>query len=478
MESERVNPTAAKRETPAKDETGTDAPPHHTATASTRKSRHSISEGMRRVAENPRFRWLMRHHATIGVVLSLVISIPLAIYKYNIAQGNERDLSAQSFTSSAASIVIACKVCNLPFARDLHSSFTRPGCCTLWIFLPVELISSITTPPPRVLSLVEKDFKFAAVAPLLLADFSIVAPGPLSSQQFRTFTDSSGYFSTIASGFSVGMYQHATSATVGFWREYMFSQLGGNFGSNSSFSFFDKNGTASYPNNNRDDFFFLHHMEKEDTPTVKTSLGYIADSDPVVRRPLIQQLRLTGQPTMTGRMTLVTSTLPTSVLIAAPIFRVSNGSAFTNVRSDDMDAFAWVGADVATMMGLSLPSLELDELIHVFVFDASAENPEESILGHFSNGVWPQVDWQLPYFNLTEVVVSAMPHDFITKYDVTLLDRTWRIVAIAKDGYVLGAQTKFPITVLIVALIEPAFSVIFHVSIFIVHRLWPHAKGH
>ncbi|KAI9326371.1 hypothetical protein DFJ73DRAFT_965214 [Zopfochytrium polystomum] len=333
------------------------------------------------------FRWFLQHYPTLGVVLSLVISLPLAWYKYALARKNEHDIAVEAFASAAQTVVLT----------------------------------------------LQKSFEFASIAPLLLADFSITAPGPLSSRQFQQFTDATGYFSSIASGFSVGLYQHATSETVGYWRRYMFENHGGNFG--------DKNGTVSVINNSRADFFFVHHILGEEQQSNKGNLGYIPTSDTQQRGPLLERLRKTGRADMSGRVTLVGSATPTGVIMAAPIFREGavgtgvggggGGGRFTNQWTPDMDAVATTRADVAAMMAASLGSLELNELLHVFVFDAGAD-PKSC----------------------------------------------WHIWVVAVDGYEAAAQTSFPLRLLVIALIEPAFTLLFHVSIFAVHRFTSWASSH
>ncbi|KAI9359994.1 hypothetical protein DFJ73DRAFT_816227 [Zopfochytrium polystomum] len=376
------------------------------------------NDGETRVRKSSRIQWFLRHYPTIGVILSLCISIPLVVFKYNLAKQNERQRAEQTFQSTAVSLFLT----------------------------------------------LSKDFQFASIAPLLLAQFSIAAPGPLSAKQFRMFTDSTGYFSTISSGFSVGLYQHATNATVDYWRQQMFLEHGGNFGSNNSFSFFDKNGTTPIINNNRSDFFFTFHLLGDETSPVKNSLGFIANSDPETRLPLIQYLREVGEPTVTGRLTLVTSTTPTGVLISGPIFKNStpDGVRFASSRTDDMDGFASAGVDVAAMLSSRLTTMDLDPV------DSLGE-PSKSMLGHFSVESFPPLEQQLAYYNTTEGSLASFSQELSFALELDVLNR---------EGYVSHSQTSFPMRLLGLSLIEPLFSILFHVSIFGVHRLWPHAKKH
>ncbi|KAI9343329.1 hypothetical protein DFJ73DRAFT_841919 [Zopfochytrium polystomum] len=379
-------------------------------------------------AETARFQWFLRRYPTIGVAMSLAISVPLAIFKYNIAKENERRISEESFNSAA----------NL-------------------VFLSLD-----------------KQWQFASVAPSLLADFSITAPGPLSNTQYSSFTDVTGYFAAVNSGFDVGMYQHATNATVEYWGQYMFDNHGGNLGSNTSFNFFTRNGSSAIINTTARDFYFLFHVQNENDDAAKTSLGYIADSDPVTRLPMIQRLQQTGLPTVSGRLTLVKSNSPLGVIIAAPIFKNSTLGAttkFTNKRTDEMDAFAIVAADLANIVKSTLSPIMLDSSIHVFVFDNDAK-PSQSLLGHFCSGQYPPIDNLVSSLNMTVDIATSFASDFIMTKELALFNRKWIIVVMALQGYVASSQTSFPMRLLFIALIEPAISIVFHLSIFAVHRLW------
>ncbi|KAI9363429.1 hypothetical protein DFJ73DRAFT_512907 [Zopfochytrium polystomum] len=404
----RDEPTAASEKVGSK-------PPHR-----------SLSRSLTAIASNKWFQWFMLHYPTIGVIISILISTPLAAYKYHIAKDDEIYLVEKEFRSLAKSIY----------------------------------------------QTVDSKWHFVGIAPSMLANVMIATPGPLSAQQLWTYADSNGYFASVETEFNVGLYQHATPETTEKWRKWMFDAYGGNFGSNSTFNFFDRVNGSVVVNNNRTDFYFLQLLHPNDAGAV----GFVANSD-AARTALLQKLQERGGAAVTGRVRFASSLFEKyGVLMAAPVYRNTTPNAtatFTNDFTGNLEAFAFVGAEGSVILNQSLTPFPTKPSLHAFLFDLDA-TPNQSFLGHYSSPADPYFDNFTRSAGLTEKDVMALSYDFVETYTISPSERTWKLIVMATTGYADFSNditNSFPAKLFAIALIEPAFAIVFHFSIFIVHWL-------
>ncbi|KAJ3190927.1 hypothetical protein HDU67_006062 [Dinochytrium kinnereticum] len=61
----------------------------------------------------------------------------------------------------------------------------------------------------------------------------------------------------------------------------------------------------------------------------------------------------------------------------------------------------------------------------------------------------------------------------ISTYDHNFYGRNWRLYVAAESGYFASQHTNFPIILLMIALVEPAFAILFHGAIAVVRRVFP-----
>ncbi|KAJ3097371.1 hypothetical protein HDU97_004910 [Phlyctochytrium planicorne] len=63
--------------------------------------------------------------------------------------------------------------------------------------------------------------------------------------------------------------------------------------------------------------------------------------------------------------------------------------------------------------------------------------------------------------------------DAILQVDHNFYGRNWRVYVAADYGYYKSQHTNFPIILLVVALVEPVFAILFHSAIVIIRKIFP-----
>ncbi|KAJ1552265.1 hypothetical protein HK405_011998, partial [Cladochytrium tenue] len=356
--------------------------------------------------------YLVVHHATVGVLCSLVISIPLAVFKYQLALNDEGALALTSFNGVAESLV----------------------------------------------QTVENAFQAGRYGPSMVAAYYMTANGTITQSQWSALTYYGGYFSVISSNFLSFVYQHVTADTLASWRQFMLDHTKDSSG-------------AEVIDTTRTDFYYVSHITN--MTQNKAVLGYMASTDEQHRRPLIETVATSGAPACSNRLTLATSNVAQSaVIVLAPIFRNESSGALTKTRTGSMVAAAGVGLPVQDVLTTALSLYYVNPNIDIFLLDEGANSTGSQYLGHYSPTYNATLDLYNNFMNFTESDVLALPYDYRYIADISPLDRPWRVVVLGRPGYANGVRTDFPLRLLFISLTEPAFAIAFHAAMWAIHRLY------
>ncbi|KAJ3190687.1 hypothetical protein HK101_008462 [Irineochytrium annulatum] len=373
-------------------------------------------------------RFLLTYYPLIALLASCCISVPLAFYKWQLALGDESTLAHYGFTGTASDLA----------------------------------------------QLVNNAWKFAFVAPSMVADFYISMNGTFKESTFETFSNPLGYFSLLNKDITVSVYQHVTPDTMAHWQETMFETYGGNFGSNTTFSFYKKvNGSVKVIDTTSPDFYILTNISNDTNASNRASIGFNGYSDRIARGPLMDLVGATGEPAGSSRSVLTHSVTPASAVVQfAPVFKDKNGM-LSKVKTNGSELYAVgsCGIDVQQTLADALALYVQSAHIHVFLIDDDAV-PGASFLGHYSLQPHPIFDNYTLSSNLTlDDAMAILPYDFIYSLPIVPVQRRWRVVVVAGKGYRGTMSTFFPTFLLLISLVEPAFSILFHTAIALVERL-------
>ncbi|KAJ3104230.1 hypothetical protein HDU96_008996 [Phlyctochytrium bullatum] len=122
------------------------------------------------------------------------------------------------------------------------------------------------------------------------------------------------------------------------------------------------------------------------TPSVIASIGFNAYSDPKDRRAFIEYVAATGLTKTSGRLQLTSSTQPTAgVLMVVPIFRAPAGAGVkvTSVRTAELDAVAWSACEVQNVLTGAMQRLVFPTEVQVSVWDNDGA-PGSNFLAYWS----------------------------------------------------------------------------------------------
>ncbi|KAJ1566482.1 hypothetical protein HK405_009643, partial [Cladochytrium tenue] len=273
--------------------------------------------------------WLVVHHEVVGILCSLAISLPLAVYKYQLASSDEGALALSSFENVAQSLM------------DTVTNAWQAGQYT----------------------------------PSMIADFYITEGGIVGAADYASLTFYGGYFQAISNNFLSLIYQRVDQSSLETWRTFMLEQYGGNMGSNNSFTFFRKDSdgnSVAFDTTSASSFYILSHVNN--ATDYAGVLGFVADSDVLHRAPLLATVAASGMPACSNRLTLVTSDATggqSAVLVFAPVFATGGNAtgAPTSDRSSVLLAVGGVGMPVQQVLESALSGYSVDPLIDIFLLD-------------------------------------------------------------------------------------------------------------
>ncbi|KAJ3100646.1 hypothetical protein HDU97_002039 [Phlyctochytrium planicorne] len=142
------------------------------------------------------------------------------------------------------------------------------------------------------------------------------------------------------------------------------------------------------------------------------------------------------------------------VIIMTPIFMNSTTKAITKNKTDTLFAIAFTSFETQEVLRLAMQAYTISDFIDVFLFDADGTE-NNTFLAHYSNAEMPQYDNYTLSINLSEQTVRDSPADIIYSEELYTLNRKWKVLVIARPGFINSHRTTFPLRLLFIALIDP-----------------------
>ncbi|KAJ3083373.1 hypothetical protein HDU99_010455 [Rhizoclosmatium hyalinum] len=125
------------------------------------------------------------------------------------------------------------------------------------------------------------------------------------------------------------------------------------------------------------------------------------------------------------------------------------------------------------IINYALASKNVPDFVDVFIFDVNGR-VNKTYLTHYSTTFSQKFDNYTNFADLSEHDIYGMiSSDIVKVEDVTVLNRKWRIIVIARAGYIDSQRTAFPNTLIGIAMIEPAFAILFHGMVMTIRKLFP-----
>ncbi|KAJ3192165.1 hypothetical protein HK101_006945 [Irineochytrium annulatum] len=323
----------------------------------------------------------LKYYPLLTLCLSICISAPLVWYKWHLAYSDETLLATQTFKGIA-----------------------------------LNMIDSVQT-----------SWDYATLGAEVMADIA----------------DEYGYFGYLGKDTLVGLYQRVTKDTLNYWQDWMFNSYGGNMGSTTNFTIFNK-----YPNGTKypavpDPYLYMVHMTSKDKlPGNWNALGYNGWSDNVVRRPLIEKVAKTGNVSVSPRVTLANSAIPMSgILVMAGIFQNSTTGTLQRGWTDILSATSFSAVTCNHVIYDALVNNVVPSGVHAFLFDQDS-GPTTQFLAHYATTTHPIFDNYRVTAGMTqEAILASVSADLVHTADFTLLSRNWRVVILAESGYINAQRT-------------------------------------
>ncbi|KAJ3192164.1 hypothetical protein HK101_006944 [Irineochytrium annulatum] len=282
--------------------------------------------------------------------------------------------------------------------------------------------------------------------------------------------DEYGYFGYLGKDTLVGLYQLVTKDTLNYWQEWMFNSYGGNMGSTTNFTIFNK-----YPNGTKypavpDPYLYMVHMTSKDKlPGNWNALGFNGWSETAIRRPLIQKVATTGNVSVSPRVTLANSATPMSgILVMAGLYLNATTGSLQRGLTDVMPAISFSAVTCPQVVHNALVNTVVPAGVHAFLFDQDGASTSQ-FLAHYATTTHPIFDnFTLASVMTQDAILGSVSADLTHTADFTVLSRNWRVVIVAETGYINAHRTSFPNILIVIALIEPAIGLIIHGAVMIV----------
>ncbi|KAJ3160504.1 hypothetical protein HK101_000909 [Irineochytrium annulatum] len=302
--------------------------------------------------------------------------------------------------------------------------------------------------------------------------------GAYDHDQIRRFTDESEYFGYLGKDSLVGSYQLVTADTDAYWHKWMLNVYGPNNLTDGSFYFSAKNVTtaAKY---NADAYprpcYFVNLVSKDNIPSNNAALGFIADTDTVARKPLIQNISKSGATAASPRVRLASSTtVEAGILVMAPIFKNATTGNLQKGLTDQMYTIAFSAITCKVALQNALGVIALGDGVHVFLFDSDGAI-NTTFLAHYSAKPSPVFDNFTIAAPLTNIqMLSMINSDLVHREEFMFLERNWEVIVVAESGYINSQRTNFPVILIFIALIEPTVGLLLHATVMIMRLTCPH----
>ncbi|KAJ3144873.1 hypothetical protein HK101_002580 [Irineochytrium annulatum] len=354
--------------------------------------------------------WLLRWYPVIALITSLTVSIPLAFYKWNLATQDETELASNGLQFTGQNL-----------AQNVIAAWKM----------------SVMGP------VMEADLHIAYIN--AFGYYSNTSNAMLERRMTQDYLDPNGYFAMTGQTSATTIVQKVTPETRQYWERSMFETYGGNLGSKTNFTFWKltANGTVV-----PDDSDLIY------------SFTFVTEDD----------LYVNNHVAVTSRVILVTNSNP-GVVVFVPIFvdLTQNPPVLTKKKTDHLEALAGGGMDTKAITSNTLSSLSIDPRIGVFLFDMDGD-PGSTFLAHYSSVPDPVYDNVTFMLGQSIDYVMSQPNDYIYTESFAVVGRRYQVVVMAKSGYINSQRTFFPFKILIISLVEPAFSVLFHLSMMILRN--------
>ncbi|KAJ3113213.1 hypothetical protein HDU96_003647 [Phlyctochytrium bullatum] len=368
--------------------------------------------------------WLLLYSHWLALALSLCLSVPLAFFKWRLAYHDEELLAIRSLEGTASNV-----------AEQVIST---------WFYAALG-------------SIMAANFKIA-----LSRHPNITAR--LERDVYQAFVSPVGYFSVTNYQSSVAMLLRVLPGEREAMERTFFDLYGGNMGSNTSFSIFNRSTGAAVREVDGAQIYCISYITDDTYPSNRANIGNNLYALPA-RRAMID-LNRQGLLAVTSRAILVTSTAPVpGVVIGAPIFRDPVSGLLTKNRTDELVAVASAGLEVRQVLTGALASMRLSGMVRVFLFDLDGA-PGETFLGYFGKQPHPVYDNTTFMTTQSESQIRSLGHfDWIGEYRYQFYERNWKVLVCADDGYFANFHTNFPDFLLGLSLVEPIFAILCHVAI-------------
>ncbi|KAI8617109.1 hypothetical protein BC830DRAFT_135954 [Chytriomyces sp. MP71] len=271
--------------------------------------------------------FFLMYYPLITLAISLTITIPMTYYKWDIAYADEEALAKQSFAGTAVNMI-----------QTLHSSW-----------------------------------QYASIGSIVMADVITGMEGNITERLYQRMSDSEGYFGLLGNNSVVGIYEYITLEERAKTEMMMFKDYGSNFGSHTTFNFWEKfpNGTKRIAPE-RPFYFVLTYVSNDKSPLVNKSLGFNGYSETVARKPLFDIMFNTSTIAVTVRTQLSYLSYPMSgIIFFAPIYFDPWNKSLTRTFTG-RENFRYVSissVDCNLIVQTALSGLLIPDKFHVFLFD-------------------------------------------------------------------------------------------------------------
>ncbi|KAJ3103055.1 hypothetical protein HDU97_010411 [Phlyctochytrium planicorne] len=323
--------------------------------------------------------WLLKFYPVIAIVISCMISIPLAFYKWNLAFKEEEREARRSF-------------------GDISDNIAR---------------------------IVKKNWEASVSGSTTGASFYFsqsFGGSYLFNEAWQNFTNTQEFFTLLSKNIAVGLYQGILPEERAAWEDRYFKTYGPNLGSNSTFTIYTKlaNGTKVKENPNAE-IFATSMMSNIQNPSNLAAIGYNIYSEKLQRGPAIDKMKASGSYAVTGRTQLTRSVTPAAgVVIMTPIFMNTTTKAITRNKTDRLFAIAFTSFETQEVLKVAMQSYTISDYIDVFLFDTDGyEN--NTFLAHYSNQDVQQYDNYTLAVNLAEKNVLDAPYDVMYTEEIYTL---------------------------------------------------------
>ncbi|KAI9204963.1 chase domain-containing protein [Polychytrium aggregatum] len=364
--------------------------------------------------------YYLRHYSIFVLITSLMLSIPIAIYKWQIAFQDEVSIAEDHFLFTAQTMATAVE-------SKLNSSifYTK-----------------------------------------MMANYFIAENGTVSRKNFHTATSTSIWSNPFLQAVEFAPYVTSYQQRLSWEAEGQQNYL-------PTFTYTEKlaNGTLIVAPNETV-YYAVQYAEPVAGNTA--AFGYDLYSEPI-RRAAIDQAIQTGGIASTARVRLVQSVIPEyGALIMMPLY-VSNGSVVTGLSGTTNQAFGIVigVTKISMVINAALSELALPGNIDLFLFDMS-NTPGNQYLGHYS--ITPSAQYD-NFTYASAMLPSSISGDISYAYSINSVDRSWAVVISARTGFIDSQHTFVPTKLLLLGLLEPALTLIFHLSLLLLQKIKKGSDG-